>query len=100
MAKIIGKGLTYDDVLLVPQKSAIRSRSNVSLRSKLTRHIDLAIPFISSNVDTVTEANMAIAMAKLGGIGIIHRFMSIDEQIQEVKKVKRSEGLSWGRRLY
>lgn len=96
MVKIIGKGLTYDDVLLVPQKSAIRSRSDVSIKSKLTRHIELSIPYVSSNVDTVTEADMAIAMAKLGGMGIIHRFMTIASQVQEVNKVKRSEGFVMG----
>lgn len=89
-------GLTYDDVLLVPQKSSITSRSLVSTKSKISKHIDVAIPFVSSNVDTVTEQAMAIAMAKLGGIGIIHRFMTIEREIVEVQKVKRSEGFVMG----
>src|SRR3989344_3704866 len=90
-------GLTYDDVLLVPQKSRIASRGQVATQTKLSRHIKLAIPFISSNVDTVTESQMAIVMAKLGGIGIIHRFMTIERQVAEVDKVKRSEGFIMGK---
>ena len=97
--KIVGKGLTYDDVLLVPQKSQIRSRSSVNTSTNLTRKIKLAIPYISSNVDTVTESEMAIAMAKMGGIGIIHRFMTIERQIYEVDKTKRSEGFIMGNPL-
>ncbi len=94
--KIIPLGLAYDDVLLVPQKSTIESRSLVSTKTKLSRHIDLAIPFVSSNVDTVTESAMAIAMAKLGGMGIIHRFMSLEREASEVQRVKRSEGFVMG----
>jgi len=86
------KGLTYDDVLLVPQRSFIDHRASISLETHLTRNIKLYLPFISANMDTVTEANMAIAMAREGGIGIIHRFMSIDEEVDQVTKVKRSEG--------
>ncbi len=89
-------GLTYDDVLLVPQKSDIASRKLVSTRTRVSRNIELSIPFVSSNVDTVTESAMAIAMAKLGAIGIIHRFMSIEEEVSEVTKVKRSEGFVMG----
>ena len=94
--KNIPLGLTYDDVLLIPQKSQIRSRSDVSTDTRLSRHIPLAIPFVSSNVDTVTESAMAITMAKLGGIGIIHRFMTIERQAEEVMRVKRSEGFIMG----
>lgn len=90
------EGLTYDDVLLVPQKSSIRSRRDVDLRTKLSKNISLNLPFISSNVDTVTGATMAIIMAKLGGIGIIHRFMNIERQAQKVTRVKRSEGFILG----
>lgn len=90
------KGLTYDDVLLIPQKSRIRSRSEVDTSTHLSRNIKLSIPFVSSNVDTVTESQMAIAMAKLGGIGIIHRFMNIEEQVREVDRVERSEGFILG----
>jgi IMP dehydrogenase len=89
-------GLTYDDVLLVPQKSDIRSRSQVVTRTKVSRNISIAIPFVSSNIDTVTDSSMAIAMAKLGGIGMIHRFMTIEKEVEQVKKVKRSEGFIMG----
>lgn len=85
-------GLTYDDVLLIPQRSSITSRSQVLTKTLASRHIPIAIPFISSNVDTVTEATMAITMAKLGGLGIIHRFMTIEQESAEVRRVKRSEG--------
>ena len=88
----IQEGLTYDDVLLVPQRSFIDHRSQVSIRTKLTRHISLNIPFISANMDTVTEAPMAIALAREGGIGIIHRFMTVEEEVAHVNKVKRSVG--------
>ncbi|MBI4065460.1 IMP dehydrogenase [Candidatus Gottesmanbacteria bacterium] len=94
--KPIPLGLTYDDVLLVPQKSQITSRTMVDTGTKLSRNITLAIPFVSSNVDTVTESAMAISMAKLGGIGVIHRFMTIERQIEEVMRVKRSEGFIMG----
>jgi len=84
-------GLTFDDVLLVPQRSHIRSRANVDISTVLVPGIKLAIPVISSNMDTVTESEMAIAMAHAGGLGIIHRFLPIEEQAEEVRKVKRSE---------
>jgi IMP dehydrogenase len=84
-------GLTFDDVLLVPKRSAIRSRGDVSTRSVFVPGIHLAIPVISANMDTVTESQMAIVMAQMGGIGIIHRFMSIERQAHEVRRVKRSE---------
>ena len=93
MKKIIKRGLTFDDVLLVPKKSNIYSRKDVSLKTKLTKNIVLNNPIISSNMDTVTESKMAIAMARKGGIGIIHRFMSIEDQIYEVLKVKRAESI-------
>jgi IMP dehydrogenase len=86
-------GLTFDDVLLTPQKSSINSRKDVSLKTKLTKNITLNIPLISANMDTVTESTMAIAMARKGGIGIIHRFMTIQEQVGEVFKVKRAESI-------
>jgi IMP dehydrogenase len=85
------KGLTFDDVLLVPQRSAIVSRSAVNTRARLTRHITLTIPIISANMDTVTESAMAIAMARAGGLGAIHRFMTIERQAAEVSRVKRAE---------
>ena len=86
-------GLTFDDVLLVPKRSAIRSRKDVSTASWLVPGIRLSIPIISSNMDTVTETRMAVAMAQLGGIGILHRFMTIETQADCVRRVKRSESL-------
>ena len=83
--------LTYDDVLLVPQYSDVDSRKKLSTRTWLTRTIMLEIPIVSANMDTVTESDMAIAMAREGGIGIIHRFMSIDEQVAQVTRVKKAE---------
>lgn len=85
-------GLTYDDVLLVPRRSRIAHRADVSTQTNLTAKIELKIPFISANMDTVTESAMGIALAHAGGIGIIHRFMSIEQQVHEVKRVKRHEG--------
>jgi IMP dehydrogenase len=83
------EGLTFDDVLLVPKYSDITSRSQTDLNTKLSRNISLNIPFISANMDTVTEAPMAVTMARAGGIGIIHRFLTIQEQAKEILKVKR-----------
>jgi len=86
-------GLTFDDVLLVPHRSAIRSRKDVSTDTWLVPGIRLSIPIVSSNMDTVTETRMAIAMAQLGGIGILHRFMAVEQQADCVRRVKRSESL-------
>ena len=90
MGRIIGDGITFDDVLLVPQYSNV-TPNMVSLRTRLTNKITLNIPLMSAGMDTVTEHRMAIAMARQGGIGIIHKNMSIEEQADEVDKVKRSE---------
>ena len=84
------EGLTFDDVLLVPKFSDITSRSQTDLSTRLSRNISLNIPFVSANMDTVTESAMAVTMARAGGIGIIHRFLTIQEQSHEVLKVKRS----------
>ncbi len=84
-------GLTFDDVLLVPKRSSIASRTAVNTHAQLSRRIRLAIPIISANMDTVTEATMAIAMARAGGIGAIHRFMTIERQAAEVSRVKRAD---------
>ena len=89
----IVQGLTFDDVLLVPKRSPIVSRSQINLRTKLSRNITLNIPIISANMDTVTESGMAIALAREGGIGIIHRFMTIEDQVDEILRVKRSESV-------
>jgi len=86
-------GLTFDDVLLVPKFSDVRSRKDVDTSSMFSRSIPLAVPIVSANMDTVTESSMAIAMARLGGMGVIHRFLSVEEQVAEVTKVKRSEGV-------
>jgi len=86
----IRDGLTFDDVLLVPKRSSISTRSQTNLQTKLSKNISLNIPIISANMDTVTESTMAVAMAREGGIGIIHRFLTILEQVNEVLKVKRS----------
>ena len=86
----IREGLTFDDVLLVPKFSDITSRSQTDLSTRLSRNIKLNIPLISANMDTVTESTMAVTMARQGGIGIIHRFLTIQEQANQVLKVKRS----------
>ncbi|KAF5225379.1 GMP reductase [Trypanosoma cruzi] len=83
--------LTYDDVLLVPQKSPVRSRKDVSTTTRLSRNIKLHIPIVASNMDTVCEHQTAIAMAREGGIGILHRFCSIREQCEMLSKVKRAQ---------
>lgn len=83
-------GLTFDDVLLMPKKSELRSRRDPSLRSQLTKTRFLETPIISANMDTVTEAKMAIAMNQLGGLGIIHRFMNIEQQTQHIREVVES----------
>jgi IMP dehydrogenase len=88
--KIIGEGLTYDDVLMVPAYSEVLPR-DVQIQSKFTRNITVNTPVISAAMDTVTGAKMAIAMARQGGIGVVHKNMSIEQQAQEVRKVKRSE---------
>ncbi len=90
MATIIGEGITFDDVLLVPGYSEVIP-NEVSLKTHLTKKIELNIPMMSAGMDTVTEYRMAIAMARQGGIGIIHKNMSIEAQADEVDKVKRSE---------
>ena len=84
-------GITFDDVLLVPKRSSVSSRQDIDTSTELSRNIKLNIPIVASNMDTVCESAMGIVMAQLGGIGIIHRFMSVEEQVNEVVKVKRSE---------
>jgi len=88
--KIVGQGLTYDDVLLIPAYSEVLPRE-VSIQTRFTRNITLNVPVISAAMDTVTESAMAIAMAREGGIGVLHKNMTIEQQAQEVRKVKRAE---------
>ena len=88
--KIINEGFTYDDVLLIPNYSEILPRE-VSITSRFTRNITLNVPIISAAMDTVTEATMAIAMAREGGIGVLHKNMTIEEQAKQIRKVKRAE---------
>jgi IMP dehydrogenase len=85
-----GKAYTFDDVLIVPNKSDVRSRRSPDLKTRLTRETSIEKPFISANMDTVTEHEMAIGMNRLGAIGILHRFMSICEQVEQVAKIKAS----------
>ena len=88
--KLVGEGLTYDDVLLIPAYSEVMP-GQVSIKTKLTRKIELNTPIVSAAMDTVTESAMAIAIAQQGGIGIVHKNISIEDQAREVRKVKRSE---------
>ena len=90
MEKIIKEGLTFDDVLVIPSESHV-TPDKVDLRTSLGKNINLNIPLISAAMDTVTESKLAIAIAREGGIGIIHKNMSIEEQAVHVDKVKRSE---------
>ncbi len=88
--KFVGQGLTYDDVLLVPGYSEVLPRE-VNIQSKFTRNINLNVPIVSAAMDTVTESRMAIAMAREGGIGVLHKNMTIEQQALKVRKVKRAE---------
>src|SRR5947207_7891052 len=88
--KFAKEGLTFDDVLLVPAESRVLP-NDVSTLTRLTRSIELSIPVVSAAMDTVTEARLAIALAREGGLGIVHRNLSIEDQVAEVDKVKRSE---------
>ncbi|MBI4055686.1 MAG: IMP dehydrogenase [Elusimicrobia bacterium] len=90
------EGITFDDVLLVPQHSSIASRKEVNPQGKFSRNIPLKIPIVSANMDTVTEDLMAIALARFGGLGVLHRFLSIPDQVDLVLKVKRAESISNG----
>src|SRR6476646_8847137 len=88
--KDITEGLTFDDVLLVPAYSDVLP-TEVDIRTRFSRNIDLNIPLCSSAMDTVTEASLAIALAQQGGIGVIHKNFTVEQQAEEVEKVKRSE---------
>lgn len=93
MPKIIPLALTYDDVLIRPRRSTLTSRKEASTLTRLTKKINLHIPLVTANMDMVTGAEMAITIARLGGIGILHRFCSIEENVAMVKKVKRAQNL-------
>ncbi|MBT3324010.1 IMP dehydrogenase [archaeon] len=84
------KGLTYNDVLLIPKRTSLKSRKESDIKTLFTKNIPLNIPLISSNMATVTEHEMAIAMARAGGLGVIHQFSTIQDQVEEIKKVKKS----------
>jgi IMP dehydrogenase len=86
-------GLTFDDVLLVPRRTSLESRRGVDTASRFTRRIRLTAPVASANMDTVTESAMAVAMARAGAIGVLHRFLTIPQQVEEVERVKRAESL-------
>jgi IMP dehydrogenase len=86
-------GLTFDDVLLIPRRSGVSTRRQIDTRTRVCRGIDLAIPIVSASMDSVTEGRMASAIAREGGLGIIHRFLPIDEHIAEVRRVKRAESV-------
>jgi IMP dehydrogenase len=88
-------GLTFDDVLLVPRYSSVRTRSDVSLRTRVSRRVEIDLPIVAANMDTVCEWEMAVALGRLGGIGMIHRFLTIDQQAAQIAKVK-GEGVPVG----
>lgn len=88
--KARGRGLTYDDVLIMPKRSDVRSRRDPELNTQLTKKIRIDKPFISANMDTITEAKMAMAMDELGAFGILHRFMSTEQQIEEIYKMREA----------
>ena len=92
-SKFVGEGLTYDDVLLVPAFSEVLPRE-VNIQTKFTRNITINVPVVSAAMDTVTESAMAIAMAREGGIGVLHKNMTIEQQAAEVRKVKRADSRS------
>lgn len=89
MARIINKGYSYNDVLIVPKYNTIVSRRDVEFQTKVTKNYKLDIPIIVANMDTICESRMAIAIGRLGGLGIIHRFLTIKNQVKEVKLVKK-----------
>lgn len=88
-------GLTFDDVLLVPRRSTVRSRGLVSVSSQLSRNISIGLPIVAANMDTVCESEMAISLGRLGGIGIVHRFLTIEQQAAQIARVK-AEGVLVG----
>ena len=94
MARIIGKGYSFDDVLIIPKYNKIISRRDVNFQTQVTKNHKIDIPIIAANMDTVCESKMAIALGRLGGLGVIHRFLNIEEQAKEVAKVKEQKLLT------
>ena len=93
MGTIIGDGITFDDVLLVPQYSEV-TPNMINLKTHLTKKIELNIPMMSAAMDTVTESDLAIAIAREGGVGVIHRNITQEAQVEEVRKVKNAEDIT------
>jgi len=94
MARVIGKGFSFDDVLIVPKYNRIPSRKEVDFKTQVTKNYWINMPLIAANMDTVCEAEMAIAIGRLGGLGVIHRFMSTEEQVKQIKSVVNSKLIS------
>lgn len=91
MARIIAKGYSFNDVLIVPKYNKVNSRKEVNFQTKVTKNYKLDIPIIVANMDTACESEMAIAIGRLGGLGVVHRFMTIEEQVKEIKRVKNNK---------
>jgi IMP dehydrogenase len=89
MARVIGKGYSFEDILIVPKYNKIISRKEVLMKTKVTRNYEIDIPLLVANMDTICESEMAITIGKLGGLGVIHRFNTIKQQAEEVKKIKK-----------
>ncbi|MFP4514512.1 MAG: guanosine monophosphate reductase [Parcubacteria group bacterium] len=89
MARITAKGYSFNDVLIVPKYNKIASRREVNFQTQVTKNYKIDIPIVAANMDTICESEMAIALGKMGGLGVIHRFLSIDQQVGEIKKVKK-----------
>jgi IMP dehydrogenase len=89
MARITAKGYSFNDVLIVPKYNKIASRREVNFQTQVTKNYSIDIPIIAANMDTICESEMAIALGKMGGLGVIHRFLSINEQVKEIKKVQK-----------
>jgi IMP dehydrogenase len=94
MARIIGKGYSFDDVLIVPKYNKVPSRKDVNFKTRVTKNYSIDIPIIAANMDTVCESQMAIAIGRLGGLGVIHRFLTIEEQVREIEAVKNNNLLA------
>lgn len=94
MARIIGKGYSFDDVLIVPKYNKVPSRKDVNFKTRVTKNHSIDIPIIAANMDTVCESRMAIALGRLGGLGVIHRFLTIEEQAREIEAVKSNNLLA------